>query len=76
MLRTFCAVYDVLGARHALIDHLFGGEIGLKQADSQLNYYLMVMEYRYTLYLKLLVSVQDRPKRTWPLPPWYIVNSV
>jgi hypothetical protein len=29
----------------------------------------------YTLYFKLLVSVRDRPKQTWPLPPWYIVNS-
>jgi hypothetical protein len=68
VLRLFCAVYDVFGAQHpleALISIITSRELSPEQSNNQLNYYLMVAEYRYTLYLKLLVSVQDRPKKTW-----------
>jgi len=67
----FCAIYDVFASQHPLA-FISRTEFTPEQSGSQLNYYLMVAEYRYTLYLKLLVSVQDRPKQTWPLPPWYI----
>jgi hypothetical protein len=40
----------------------------------QRNYYLLVADYRYRLYLDLLVSVRDTPKETWPMPPWYAIK--
>jgi hypothetical protein len=44
--------------------------------EAQLNHLLQVADYRYRLYLDLLLSVQHTPKETWPVPQWYNLNSV
>jgi hypothetical protein len=85
----FCAVYDKLGA---LPDHeakilqfalAHGARPGSAwtqdKANARRDQFLAIVNYRYTLYLDLLVSVQRDPsetKETWPLPPWFVRKSI
>ena len=85
----FCAVYDKLGA---LPDHeakilkfslAHGAPPGSAwtqdKANARRDQFLAIVNYRYTLYLDLLVSVQRDPsetKETWPLPPWLVRKSI
>ena len=85
----FCAVYDKLGA---LPDHeakilqfalAHGARPGSAwtqdKANARRDQFLAIVNYRYTLYLDLLVSVQRDPsetKETWPLPPWFVLKSI
>jgi hypothetical protein len=64
----FCAVYGKLGAPPAV--PIRGGNWTAKDADARIDKFLRIANYRYTLYLDLLVSVKDNAKDRWPLPPW------
>jgi hypothetical protein len=71
----FCTVYDSLGTQPPLGAMITRRDYTPEQSDSQLDRLLVAVEYRYHLWLQLLTSVQNRPKQTWPLPPWCVVNS-
>ncbi|CAK7201594.1 hypothetical protein SEUCBS139899_004302 [Sporothrix eucalyptigena] len=54
ILRVFCSIYDCLEST----------------PGQTIDQILSVADYRYRLYLDLLVTVHDTPQDTWPLPPW------
>jgi hypothetical protein len=64
----FCAVYEKFGAPPAV--PIKGGNWTAQDADARIDKFLRIANYRYTLYLDLLVSVKDNAKDRWPLPPW------
>ncbi|KUJ16763.1 uncharacterized protein LY89DRAFT_782038 [Mollisia scopiformis] len=65
ILRMFCAVYEKLGSSPAVATSWTS-----QDADARIDTFLRIATYRYTLYLDLLVSVTEKAKETWPLPPW------
>jgi hypothetical protein len=64
----FCAVYQKFGDRP--VGLIRGGDWTAQDTYDRIDEYLTIANYRYTLYLDLLVSVKDNAKETWPLPPW------
>jgi hypothetical protein len=64
----FCAVYEKFGAPPAVPIRCENWTA--QDADARIDQFLRIANYRYTLYLDLLVSVKDNAKDRWPLPPW------
>jgi hypothetical protein len=86
---VFCAVYHKLGAfpdheakilKFALAHGAPpGSEWTQDKADVRRDQFLAIVNYRYTLYLDVLVSVQrdlSEIKETWPLPSWFVLKSI
>lgn len=71
----FCAVYDALGTMHSIVNYIFKSGYTAEQSEAMINYYLSVADYRYRLYLDLLLSMRDTPKECWPVPSWYAIKS-
>jgi len=75
LLRLFVAVYDTF-QNHFSLTALLSGRISAPELqEAQLNHFLRIADFRYRLYLELLVSVSNTPKETWPLPQWYNPGS-
>lgn len=66
----FCGIYDLFGTMHPLVAMVMKRAYTAQKVEHWTNYYLEVANFRYTLYLDLLVSLRHTPKNTWPLPQW------
>ncbi len=63
LLRMFCGVYDLFGKMQPLVSMIMKREYTPQESEYFTNHYLHVAHYRYTLYLDLLVSLINTPKR-------------